>query len=214
MTNPSLTLLAVVSQQWTSPLAAVDPSTPNANANSPGGVVWSMSPFSSYLLRHKRNSWTWISLICPLRPANLKQIQSPPQLPSNPQPAIVLEEGLWLILVDWWVLFCSNIAHFTAKNILTLMHMLLWLNQYQLPPRVSKFNWTLLLHNNQPDHGYCLVPASYKPPNLHKWVVGRAFSRQNTGMHRYWTESIAAYKVHDEVVRLEGLSSTMKTSEN
>ena len=48
-----------------------------------------------------RHGRTGISNICPLGSAVIQQIQPPLQLPSNPQPAMVMEEGLRLFLADW-----------------------------------------------------------------------------------------------------------------
>ena len=63
--------------------------------------VSSLPPLPPILLRHHRHGQSRISIICPLRPAVIHQIQPPPELPSNPQPAFEMEEGLRLFVVDW-----------------------------------------------------------------------------------------------------------------
>ena len=62
-----------------------------------------LPPLLPILLWHHQQGQTRISLIRPPRPAVIHQLQPPPQLHSIPQPATVMEEGLRLFQVDWWV---------------------------------------------------------------------------------------------------------------
>ena len=79
----------------------------NPSASTPiHPEVSSLPPLQPILLFHRQRGRTRISPIRPLRPADSQQILPPPQLPSIPQPAMMMEEGLCLITVDGWVYYC------------------------------------------------------------------------------------------------------------